>query len=54
MSNNQGTRLEAYIAQYPEMNFNKISNTIQKTYIGLTSMLKDSKNVLHESLANRA
>ena len=27
-------------SQYPEIDFNKISNTIHKTYIGLTGMLQ--------------
>ena len=29
-----------YIPQYPEIDFDKVSNTINKTYIGLTSMLQ--------------
>ena len=40
--------------QHPDINFNKISYTIHKAYRGSTSMLQDSKNILHEILANRA
>ena len=41
--------------QCPKINFNKISNTIHNTYIGLTCMYASRiyKNVLHEILAKR-
>ena len=44
------------MTQYPEIDFDKVSNTIHKTCIGQGEPLcfKDSKNVLHKTLANRA
>ena len=45
-----------YIPQKAEDVFKRISGPRNKKYPGLISMLqiKDSKNVLHEILANRA
>ena len=33
-------RKNVYFSEYPEIDFNKVSSTIHKTYIGLTSMLQ--------------